>query len=141
MAKFKLELPTEILNDIQMINDNAEQIFGEMTKAGAETVKINIETNAPTGVKKSPMMNCLKTTRYYKTPSNDGVSTKVAFYGYFKNEHGQMIPADLVAKVFEYGRSSSDYPTKPFIRRSFKKGQIEKAMLDKQKEMTGGLLE
>ena len=47
---------------------------------------------------------------------------------YFINENGEKIPAPLVANVTEYGRSNSPYPKKPFLRRSFKKSEIEKAM-------------
>ena len=35
MAKFELELPTVIMDDMKNIYDNCENIFGKMTKAGA----------------------------------------------------------------------------------------------------------
>ena len=73
-------------------------------------------------------MKCLKVTKTYKTPSDDGVNTKIAFYGYFINRNKEKIPAPLVANVTEYGRSNSPYPKKPFLRRSFKKSQIQAAM-------------
>lgn len=141
MAKFQLELPTEIIKDIQNIYDNADEIFGEMTKAGAEVVNHNIQSNAPQAIKQSPMMACLKTTKVYKTPSDDGINTKVGFYGYFINENGERVPAPLVANVFEYGRSNAPFKKHPFLRKSFNKGDIEAAMLKAQKKASGGLLD
>ena len=141
MAKFEMQLPTEIMKDIQKIYDNSEEIFGEMTKAGAEVVNRNIEANVPQSIRNSKMMNCLKVTKTYKTPSDDGINTKVGFYGYFENEDGKTVPAPLVANVFEYGRSNLPFPKHPFMRKSFKKSEIEQAMLKAQKRASGGLLE
>ena len=87
------------------------------------------------------MMKCLKITKTYKTPSDDGINTKVGFFGYFKNENGRLTPAPLVANVFEYGRSNLPFPKQPFMRKSFKKKEIEDAMLKAQKQASGGLLD
>ena len=87
------------------------------------------------------MMKCLKVSKVYKTPSDDGINTKVAFYGYFTNEDGKRVPAPLVANVFEYGRSTSPFPKHPFMRKSFKKSDIEQAMLKAQREASGGILD
>lgn len=141
MARFEMQLPTEIMKDIQKIHDNADEIFGEMTKAGAEVVNKNIIANVPQSIRNSKMMDCLKTTKVYKTPSDDGINTKVGFYGYFQNEDGKTVPAPLVANVFEYGRSNSPFPKHPFMRKSFKKKEITDAMLKAQKKASGGLLE
>ena len=141
MAKFDMQLPTQIMQDFQKIYNNADEIFGEMTKAGAEVVESNIRANVPESIRKSKMMSCLKVSRTYKTPSDDGINTKVAFYGYFVNEDGKRTPAPLVANVFEYGRSNSPFPKQPFMRKSFKKSQIEQAMLKAQKQASGGLLD
>lgn len=141
MAKFQLELPTDVIKDIQRIYDNADEIFGEMTKAGAEVVYSNIEANAPQAVKQSPMMKCLKMTKVYKTPTDDGINTKVGFYGYFINEDGKSTPAPAVVNVFEHGRSNLPFPKHPFFRKSFKKGEIEEAMLKAQRKASGGLLQ
>ena len=141
MAKFSMELPTEIMRDFQKVHDNTEKIFGEMTQAGAEVAKSEIEVHVPDAIKNSDMMNCLHLTKTYKTPSDDGINTKVGFYGYFTNKDGKRTPAPLVANVFEYGRSNSPFPKHPFLRKSFNKSRIEKAMLEKQKEASGGLLE
>lgn len=141
MAKFKMELPTEIMKDFQKVHDNAGEIFGEMTKAGAEVVEKNIIANVPEAIRKSNMMKCLKITKTYKTPSDDGINTKVGFYGYFTNNEGKVVPAPLVANVFEHGRSNLPFPKHPFFRKSFKKSEIEEAMLKAQKKASGGLLD
>ena len=140
MARFEMQLPTEIMKDIQKIYDNSDEIFGEMTKAGAEVVNKNIIANVPQSIRNSKMMDCLKTTKVFKTPSDDGINTKVGFYGYFQNEDGKTVPAPLVANVFEYGRSNSPFPKHPFMRKSFKKKEITDAMLKAQKKASGGLL-
>lgn len=139
MAQFKLELPDSIIKDFQNINNNADNIFGQMTKAGAEVVLNNVKSNVPASFVDSEIMNCLKLTRTFKTPSDDGINTKVGFYGYFKNKKGVVTPAPLVANVFEYG--STKVKKQPYFRKSFKKADIEKAMLEAQKRASGGILE
>ncbi len=138
---FKLELPTEIMKDIESLYKNTDEIMGAMTRAGAEVVQNNIQANIPEGIRSSKMMNCLKVTKTYKTPSDDGINTKVGFYGYFENEDGRRTPAPLVANVFEYGRSTEPFPKHPFMRKSFKRQEIEAAMLKAQSEASGGLLD
>ena len=141
MARFSLELPAAIMKEFEKIQGNTEEIFGEMTKAGAEVVMQNIRASVPDGIRNSEMMDCLRITDVYKTPSDDGINTKVAFYGYFTNRNGEKIPAPLVANVFEYGRSNLKFHKQPFMRKSFKKKQIEEAMLKAQKKASGGLLD
>ena len=141
MAKFEMLLPDDILKDFKKIYDDAEEIFGEMTKAGAKVVEKNIIANVPDGIRNSEMMKNLKITQTYKTPSDDGINTKVAFYGYFTNKEGKTVPAPLVANVFEHGRSNLPFPKQPFMRKSFRKKEIEQAMLKAQKEASGGLLD
>lgn len=138
---FKIELPTEIMKDIESIYKNTDDIMGAMTRAGAEVVQNNIQANIPEGIRSSKMMDCLKVTKTYKTPSDDGINTKVGFYGYFENEQGRTVPAPLVANVFEYGRSTEPFPKHPFMRKSFKRKEIEEAMLKAQIEASGGLLD
>lgn len=140
MARFNYELPTEIMKEFESIQGKTEEIFGEMTKAGAEVVMQNIKANVPDGIKNSDMMDCLKMTDIYKTPSDDGINTKVAFYGYFMNKDGVKTPAPLVANVYEYGRSNLPFPKQPFLRKSFRKKEIEAAMLKAQRKASGGLL-
>lgn len=139
MARFEMQLPESILNDFKKIYNNSDRIFGEMTKAGAEVVYNNVKANAPASFSDSKIMDCLKITKTYKTPSDDGINTKVGFYGYFVNKKGRVTPAPLVVNVFEYG--STKVTKKPFFRKSFRRSEIEKAMLDAQKRASGGLLD
>lgn len=141
MAKFTMELPTEIMKDFEKVYSNSEKIFGGMTKAGAEVAYSNIRSNVPASFRGSNIMNCMKITKVYKTPSDDGINTQVGFYGYFVNEDGKRTPAPLVANMFEYGSSKRKYPKHPFLRKSFNKRQVEKAMLEAQKKLSGGLLD
>ena len=141
MAKFKMELPRDIVEQMEKLEANMDDIFGEMTQAGAEVVLRNIKANCPQGIRESNMMQNLVMTKVYKTPSDDGINTKVAFYGYFENENGERIPAPLVGNVFEYGRSGLPFPKQPFMRQSFNEGQIRAAMLKVQKSASGGLLD
>lgn len=134
MAKFKAELPNDLIKQFSNLERNTEKILGEMTKAGAEVVYNNIKSNAPSSLKKSKIMGCLKITKTYKTTSDGGINTKIGFYGYFENENGVETPAPLVVNVFEYGRSGKSFPKKPFVRKSFNKAQIEKAMLRVQEK-------
>ena len=144
MARFSMELPQDILNDVKRIERDSEKIFGGMTKAGAEVALQNVKANIPGDWKGSNIVNNIKLTKTYKTPSDDGINTKVIISGYFetqpdKNGHTYRHPAPLVANVYEYG--SVKFPKKPFFRKSFRKAEIEKAMLQAQKELSGGLLD
>ena len=160
MANFNVVLPDGVIKDIQKIYKNSDDIFGSMTQAGAKTVEKNIRANAPKGVRNEPkLMNKLKVSRTYKTPSDGGINTKTAFFfgegsesGYFNNRTGQKTPIPLVLNAFEYGtqerytkegqhRGRIEYPTKhPFLRKSFNRSEIEKAMMDEQVKKSGGLL-
>ena len=134
MARFKAELPNDIIKEVAALEKNTDKMLEEMTEAGAKVVEQNIKSSVPASWHNSEIMRCLKVTRPYKTPSDDGVNTKIAFYGYFRNRNKEIIAAKLVANVTEYGRSNSPYPQKPFLRRSFNKGQITKAMEAVQKK-------
>ena len=130
MARFDVELPNDLIKQFENLDKNTEEMMGRMTQAGAGVVKQNVLSNIPKSLRKSNIMKCLKTTRIYKTPSDDGINTKVAFYGYFKNKRGIETPAPLVANIFEHGTSTVQ--KQPFMRKSFKKTEIEKAMLTAQ---------
>ena len=134
MARFKADLPNDIIKEFAKLEKNTDKMLEEMTEAGAKVVLQNIKSNVPSSWYSSNIMRCLKVTQPYKTPSDDGINTKVAFYGYFINSNKKRIPAPLVANVTEYGRSNSPYPKHPFMRRSFKKAQIKKAMEQVQKK-------
>lgn len=139
MAMFEYRLPDEVLKDLEKIYKNSDKIFGGMTKAGAEVTLKNVKANAPESWKKSQIMNNIGISKIYKTPTDGGINTKVMISGYFTNHRGVKTPAPLVANVFEYG--STKFNKKPFFRRSFKKNQIENAMLKAQKELSGGIID
>lgn len=135
MARFEADLPTDLIKAFDELNVETQKMLEEMTQEGAKTVLANVKANVPTSFHNSGIMQCLKITRPYYTPSDGGRNTKVAFYGYFMNHNGKKsykTPAPLVCNLFEYGRSNSPYPRHPFMRRSFKKGQIEAAMMKVQ---------
>ena len=132
MAAFEEQLPTELMKQFDFLDKNTDTMLKAMTREGARQVMDNVMSNVPLSFLKSGIMKCLKLTRSYKTPSDDGVATKVAFYGYFMNHDGKKTPAPLVCNLFEYGRSNLPYPKHPFMRKSFKKGQIEAAMMKVQ---------
>jgi len=163
MGKFEMQLPKEILKDFERIHGNVDKIFEGMTRAGAEVVYNNVLTNLPPELKGSEFKKCIGITKSYKTPSDDGINTKVIINGYFttkRNESGTaskgavfksnvVVPAPLVANAFEYGTTErytmggayrGKISKKPFFRKSFKKAQIETAMLEAQKKLSGGLL-
>lgn len=123
MAKFKAEIPTDLINSFKNLETNTDKMLEDMTKAGADVVANNMQGLAPEGLKDK-----IKVTRSYKTPSDGGVNTKVYISGYFINRNGKETPAPLVANMFEYGSSKREYPKRPFLRRSFRKSQIEEAM-------------
>ena len=154
MAKFDLELPNDIIKDFEKIYRDSDRIFGEMTRAGAEVVQKNVEVNAPSVIK-----GHTKLTKTYKTPSDGGINTKVIVTGYlpfsnpnrtsFTRKGGKGVaysttkgvPVNFLAQLYEYGRSNAPFPKHPFLRKSFKKDEIEKAMLEAQKKASGGLLD
>ena len=163
MAKFHMELPTEIMKDFDKIHGNCEKIFGEMTKAGAEVVAENVRANAPL----PEIARGVKITKIYKTPSDDGINTKVYISGVAPLKNGREsftrrgrpssqqyttykgVPLEFLASIFEYG-TSPRYTNlgayrgyigkKPYFRKAFKKNQIEKIMKDVQNRESGGLL-
>lgn len=128
MARFDAEMPAELLKLFDELGADAHKMLGEMTQAGAEVVLANVRANVPASFRGSDIMNCLKITRVYRTPSDDGVNSKVAFYGRFTNKAGEVVPAELVCNVMEYGRSTSPFKKHPFMRKSFRKSEIEAAM-------------
>lgn len=141
MAKFEMELPDDVLKDVSFVESHARTIFGGMTKAGAEYVKGEVISGMPEGMKKAGLASAVKVTRTYRTPSDDGINNKVVIGGYFVNKNGTKTPIPLIANLFEYGSSRANYPKHPFFRKAFKKSEIEAIMREKQKELSGGLLD
>lgn len=141
MAKLVIDIDDSVLKDISYIDKQFDHIFGGMTKAGAEVVYKNVISALPESLRSSGFSSHVKLSKVYKTPSDDGINTKVMITGYFINKDGRKTPAPLVANMFEYGSSKKKYPKQPFFRKSFKKSQIMKAMEEEQKKLSGGLLD
>ena len=96
MAGFSLELPTEVIGSLNKLYDNAENMMMEMTNAGAQVVYKNIRSNMKKSFKTTRRKEKgLKITRPYKTKSDDGINTKVGFYGY--DDDGVPIPLKALA--------------------------------------------
>lgn len=134
MARYEVELPNDLIKEFQKLEKDTEKMMGEMTTAGAKVVYNLVLANMKRSFKSTKgLADCLRVTRVYKTPSDDGINTKVAFYGYFINSNGKEVPAPLVANAREYGTSRGE-KKKPFFRKSFNKSQIEKVMLEVQKK-------
>ena len=138
MARFESILPTDLIKQFETLDVNTEKMLGEMVETGAEVARQNIEAKMPSALRESLGSDNIIVSRVYKTPSDDGINCQAMIVGYFTNRNGERIPAPLVANVFEYGRSNSPYPKQPFFRRSFNKGQIEKAMLRVQEKYIKG---
>ena len=141
MAKIIADIDDSVLKDISYIDKQFDHIFGGMTKAGAEVVYKNVISALPEPLRSSGFRSHVKLSKVYKTPSDDGINTKVMITGYFINKDGRKTPAPLVANMFEYGSDKRNYPKQPFFRKSFKKSQIMKAMEEEQKKLSGGLLD
>jgi len=134
VAGFSLELPTEVIGSINKLTNNAEDMMMQMTKAGAKVVYNNIQNNMKRSFKTTRSLEKgLKITKSYKTKSDDGINTKVGFYGY--DEDGVPIPLKALAR--EYGTSRGE-KKKPFVRKAFKnKDAITNAMLEVQERYIG----
>ena len=135
MAKFALELPLELINEFKKLESNSEKMIGEMTQAGAQVVYKNVKTNMKRSFKDTTSLDKgLKITKTYKTKYDDGINTKVGFYGYDGNptkRYPKGVPIPLKALAREYGTSRGEV-RKPFFRKSFKDDEIENAMLKVQ---------
>ena len=177
MAKYQMELPSELIKEFEKLYNNVDNILEAMTQAGAQVVYDNVVANMRRSFQDSDkLVPYLKITKPYRTYQGKFVNSKVAFYGYYKegerthtvrrgatapktyrsgkgyrmvktstgqaeNEyHYNGVPVALIAIAREYGTSSGE-KKKPFFRKSFKKSEIEQAMLKAQKEASGGLLE
>jgi hypothetical protein len=132
MARFQAMLPTELIKQFEEVYDNTFEMMGDMTKAGAQIVYKNVQANMNKSFKSVRSLNKgLTITKVYRTTSDDGVNSKIGFYGYDPakktKQYPDGVPIPLIALAREYGTSSGE-SKKPFFRKSFKKAQIENAM-------------
>ena len=71
MARINIELPNEIIKELDDLSKNSENIFGEMTRAGANVVKENVVRNMKKSFKSTDRLEkCLKITKTYKSLLN-----------------------------------------------------------------------
>lgn len=149
MAKYRSELPTELMKTFHNLEVNTEKMMAEMTRAGADVVADNIQQNAP-----NVLRPYVKLSKTYRTPTDDGINTQAYVSGYipfsnpnrkyFARRNGgrssivykttEGVPAEFLANIYEFGRHGYPFPKHPFLRKSFRKAQIEKAMLAVQKK-------
>lgn len=156
MAIFESILPDKEIKEMKKIYGNTYEIFGGMTRAGAQVALNNMQSNAPT----SSIASHIKLSKTYRTPTDEGINTKVYISGYLsfsdpnrkyftrRGANGQSysttkgVPIAFLAQLYEYGRSNGNpFPKRPFMRNAFNKAAIETAMLKAQKELSEGLLD
>ena len=136
MAKFNADLPNDLIKSFEELETNVPMMMGEMCKAGATVVYDKVVKNLGKAFKKpDTLLKGLKVTKVYKTPSDDGINVHIGFYGYDADKktkaHPKGVPIPLIAMAREYGTSLGEKAV-PFLRKSFTKKDIEKAMLEVQ---------
>lgn len=169
MAKFEAQLPTDILKDVDFLAKNAVEIFGGMTKAGAEVAAENMKQRARKALKSNiagAVANKIKVTKTYETKKRE-IATAARAYGYVPKKDGkpfvlkkngktytynQGVPAPLLLNLADQGKSIAstmvpqfrDYwmgIKYPIVIPAFADTQgIEAAMLKAQEKLSGGLL-
>lgn len=132
MARFSQELPNDVLRELQTRDKDTPKMMSEMVTAGGQTVLANVRANIGRSFDSTrSLLQGLKMTRVYKTPSDNGTNVKIGFYGYSRTrrskKYPQGIPIPLIAAAREYGTSSGE-TARPFFRRSFKKSEIDGKM-------------
>lgn len=153
MAKMDVVLPDDVMKDFKEIYDNADEIFGEMTRAGAQVVLDKAKQKCPN----KELAKYFKLSKTYKTPSDGGINTKIYASGYIpfsdpnrkyfsRSAKGTMyhtdkgVPVDFLLKLYEYGRSTAPFPKSPFFRSCFSDLSITEAMLKTQIRISNGRL-
>lgn len=136
MAKFKAELPNDLMKAFEELETNAPEMMGEMCKAGAEVVYKKVVNNLGRAFARTDtLLKGLKITKAYNTPSDDGINVHIGFYGYdtskVSKKYPKGKPIPLIAMAREYGISRGEKKI-PFFRKSFNKKEIEQAMMEVQ---------
>lgn len=168
MAKFEMEMPTELINQFEFLQQNAGEIIGGMTRAGAERAADNMRRRVSQAFKGNVAgkINAkLKVTKTYNTRKHETV-TAARYYGYiptgkkpfYLSQRGKTygpypgLPVPIILGLKEGGLKSTSMPMsfrKHWGAQRYKikdpafadaKG-IEAAMLKAQKELSGGLLD
>ena len=135
MAKFKAELPNDLIKVFEDLETDAPIMMGEMCKAGATVVYNKVASNLGKAFKSTEsLLKGLKITKVYETPSDDSINVHIGFYGYDgepTKQYPQGTPIPLKAMAREYGTSRGEKKM-PFFRKSFAKKEIEQAMMEVQ---------
>ena len=135
MAKFKAELPNDLMKVFDELETNSSIMMGEMCKAGAAVVYDKVVSGLGKVFKSTEsLLKGLKVTKVYETPSDDSINVHIGFYGYDGEPTAQYpkgTPIPLKAMAREYGTSSGEKKV-PFLRKSFAKKDIEQAMMEVQ---------
>lgn len=131
MARYAVEIPNDVLTELEKRDTKLESITDEMLEAGGKVVYARAEGNISKSFKNpAPIRSGLRLTRVYKN-SDEGKSIKVGFYGYYKarktKKYPGGVPIPLIASAREYGTSSGE-AAKPFFRKSFNRAAINAAM-------------
>lgn len=148
MAKFQSELPFELIESFNKLNQNSEKIMGDMTVAGAKVVLDKIKAKCPATIRNHARMSVT-----YRTPSDGAINTKVYWSGYVPfsdpnrdyfsraGANGQYysttkgVPASFLAILYEYGRSNAPFPKQPSLRQAIgDRSAIEQAMFEAQEK-------
>ena len=146
MAKLKINLPTDLIKSMEKLGNRLRGITSEMVKAGGKVIYNNVMKNLPKSLKKSEFKECICLTRAYETPSDGSINAKVMVVdGYFMNHKDKIVPAPLIANIFEFGRSEKSLhgkvEKKPFFRKSINKKEILNAMYKAKVRASDGLLD
>jgi hypothetical protein len=136
VAKFKAELPNDLMKVFEDLETNSSIMMGEMCKAGAAVVYDKVVSGLGKAFKRTDtLLKGLKVTKVYETSSDDGINVHIGFYGYDAESASKAYPKGkpipLIAMAREYGTSSGE-KKKPFFRKSFAKKEIEQAMMEVQ---------
>lgn len=147
MAKFDAEVPRWVIEDCEKLYANADELIGEMTRAGAQVVLDKIKVKCPQTIRNYARMSVT-----YKTPSDGAINTKVYWSGYipFSNPNREYftraakgrnysttkgVPASFLAILYEYGRSDLPFPKHPSLRSAIgDRSAIEQAMFEAQQK-------
>lgn len=127
MASFNGAMDSDLIKMFEQLEKDTPKMLEDMVKAGAEVVAENVNAKMPRALKNA-LTQPVKITKPYITPSDNATNCQVCISGYFVNRYKQIVPAPLVANIFEYGRSGAPYPKQPFFRACFSDKNIEKAM-------------
>lgn len=129
MAKAKFVLPSEIVKKFQNLEKTASEMFEEIAEEGGKVAYQKLLNNLPKGLKQENVIKNIRLSKVYRTPTDGAVNRSVIFVGYFTNRDGKKTPAPLVANMFEYGSSSKpNYPRNRFLKKSFRKADLEEVL-------------